>query len=131
MLCVCVAASAQENHLDSTDVFYKHLELNEIVVTGLAGDSKLKEMPTPVSVIRPVDLTARAGGNIINAIAAEPGLNEISTGGGISKPVIRGMGQKSENLGEEPLLCRRWNGDGYARIPAAGSIGRNGCRHQR
>ena len=92
LLCVCVAAAAQENQLDSTDVFYKHLQLNEIVVTGLAGDSRMKEMPAPVSVIRPADLTARAGSNIINAIAAEPGLNEITTGGGISKPVIRGMG---------------------------------------
>ena len=40
------------NQLDSTDVFYKHLQLNEIVVTGLAGDSKMKEMPAPVSVIK-------------------------------------------------------------------------------
>ena len=92
LLCVCMAATAQENVPDSTDVFYKHLQLNEIVVTGLAGDSKMKDMPAPVSVIRPADLTARSGGNIIDAIAAEPGLSEITTGGGISKPVIRGMG---------------------------------------
>ena len=92
LLYVCMAATAQESTPDSTDVFYKHLQLNEIVVTGLAGDIKMKEMPAPVSVIRPADLTARAGGNIINAIAAEPGLSEITTGGGISKPVIRGMG---------------------------------------
>ena len=92
LLSICLAAAAQENHPDSTDVFYKHLQMNEIVVTGLAGDSKMKEMPAPVSVIRPADLSARAGGNIIHAIAAEPGLSEITTGGGISKPVIRGMG---------------------------------------
>ena len=92
LLSICLAAAAQENHPDSTDVFYKHLQLNEIVVSGLAGDSKMKEMPAPVSVIRPADLSARAGGNIIHAIAAEPGLSEITTGGGISKPVIRGMG---------------------------------------
>lgn len=92
LLSVCVAATAQESSPDSTDVFYQHLQLNEIMVTGLAGDSKKKEMPAPVSVIRPADLTARTGGNIINAIATEPGLSEITTGGGISKPVIRGMG---------------------------------------
>ena len=92
LLSVCVAAIAQENHHDSTDVFYKHLQLNEIVVTGLAGDSKIREMPAPVSVIRPTDLAARSGSNIIDAIATEPGLSEITTGGGISKPVIRGMG---------------------------------------
>jgi iron complex outermembrane receptor protein len=92
LLSVWMAATAQETVPDSTDVFYKHLQINEIVVTGLAGDTKMKEMPAPVSVIRPADLAARAGGNIINAIATEPGISEITTGGGISKPVIRGMG---------------------------------------
>ena len=92
LLYICIVATAQESAPDSTDVFYRHLEIEEITVTGLAGDTKIKEMPAPVSVIRPADLSARAGGNIINAIAAEPGLSEITTGGGISKPVIRGMG---------------------------------------
>ena len=44
-----MAAAAQE---DSTDVFFKHLELKEIVVTGLAGDAKMKAMSTPISVSR-------------------------------------------------------------------------------
>ena len=89
---LCVAAAAQQSEPDSTDVFFKHLELKEIVVTGLAGDAKMKEMSTPISVIRPADLSSRAGGNIIHIIATQPGVSEISTGGGISKPVIRGMG---------------------------------------
>jgi iron complex outermembrane receptor protein len=92
LLVVCLAATAQNNVPDSTDVFFGHLQINELVVTGLAGDTKMKEMPAPVSVIRPADLSARSGGNIISAIAAEPGLSEITTGNGISKPVIRGMG---------------------------------------
>lgn len=92
LLSVWTVATAQESHPDSTDVFFKHLELKEIVVTGLAGDSKMKEMSSPISFIRPADLSARAAGNIISAIAAEPGISEITTGGGISKPVIRGMG---------------------------------------
>jgi hypothetical protein len=80
------AATAQESHPDSTDVFYKHLELEETVVTGLAGDTKMKEMPAPVSVVRPADLAARAGGNIISAIAAEPRVSEITTGGASPSP---------------------------------------------
>ena len=92
LLLICVSAQAQQQHPDSLDVFYKHLQLNEIVVTGLAGETRIKEMPSPVSVIRPVDLAARSAGNIISAIATEPGISEITTGGGISKPVIRGMG---------------------------------------
>ena len=66
LLLVYGAATAQESHPDSTDVFYKHLELEETVVTGLAGDTKMKEMPAPVSVVRPADLAARASGNIIH-----------------------------------------------------------------
>jgi len=92
LLYVCMAASAQEHIPDSTDIFYKHLQINEVVVTGLAGDSKIKEMSAPVSLLRPADLAARSGSNIISAIASEAGMSEITTGGGISKPVIRGMG---------------------------------------
>ena len=44
---LCVKAAAQQSEPDSTDVFFKHLELKEIVVTGLAGDAKMKEMSSP------------------------------------------------------------------------------------
>ena len=67
---------------DSSDLFFRHLELNEVVVTGLAGDTKVKHTPAPISVIRPGDLMGRASTNIINALAAEPGLSSITTGGG-------------------------------------------------
>lgn len=91
LLCMGTVAAAQEETPDSTDVFWKHLELGEIVVTGVAGDAKVKEMPAPVSVVRPEELRAVASTNIINTIARQPGVAEITTGGGISKPVIRGM----------------------------------------
>ena len=83
--------NAQE-HTDSTDIFHKHLQLNAVVVTGLTGDVHLNEVPAPISVIQPVDLQARASTNIISAIAREPGMSQITTGGAISKPVIRGLG---------------------------------------
>ena len=122
LLTVCLAATAQDNIHDSTDVFYKHLQLNEIVVTGLAGDSKMKEMPAPVSVIRPADLSARAGGNIINAIASEPGLGEITTGGGISKPVIRGMGYNRVVVVNEGIRQegQQWGDEHGVEIDGAG-----------
>lgn len=62
LLCVCIAATAQGNGPDSTDVFYKHLQLDELVVTGLAGDAKIKERPAPVSLVRPAELAARPVG---------------------------------------------------------------------
>ena len=77
---------------DSTDIFHKHLQLNAVVVTGLTGDVHLREVAAPISVIQPVDLQARASTNIIGAIAKEPGVSQITTGGAFSKPVIRGLG---------------------------------------
>jgi iron complex outermembrane receptor protein len=77
---------------DSSDIFHNHLQLNALVVTGLTGDVHLNEVPAPISVIQPVDLQARAPANIISAIAREPGVSQITTGGAISKPVIRGLG---------------------------------------
>lgn len=91
ILCLCISATAQEQP-DSSDLYFQHLQLNEIVVTGLAGDTKVKHTPSPISVIRPADLAGRASTNIIQALAAEPGLSAITTGAGIAKPVIRGLG---------------------------------------
>jgi len=88
MLCMGVSAWAQ----DTTDVFSRHLQLDEVVVTGLAGESKLSETPSAVRVLDVSALKATASGNIIDAIAREPGVNRISTGSGIAKPVIRGLG---------------------------------------
>ena len=85
---LAVSAKAQ----DTTDVFNRHLHLEGVVVTGLTGDSKLSETPSPVSVLDANALRSNASGNIIDAIAREPGVSQISTGGGISKPVIRGLG---------------------------------------
>ena len=99
LLCVCTTMAAQENvnnnhqhHEDSTDVFFRHLKLNELVVTGVTGDTKLKNATAPISIIRPQELRSTASTNIIDAIAHQPGLAQLTTGGGISKPIIRGLG---------------------------------------
>lgn len=84
----CITANAQ----DTTDVFSRHLHLKSAVVTGLTGESKLSEMPSPVSVLDVDALRGNAFSNIIQSISREPGVNQISTGGGIGKPVIRGLG---------------------------------------
>lgn len=99
LLCVCVAMAAQDNiqqhHQhgeDSTDVFFRHLNLNELTVTGVTGDTKLKFATAPVSIIRPQELRAAAATNIIDAVAHQPGVSQLTTGSGISKPIIRGLG---------------------------------------
>lgn len=91
LLCVCAVMNAQE-HTDSTDIFHQHLELNAAVVSGLTGNVHLNEVAAPISLIQSVDLQARASTNIISAIAREPGVSQITTGGAVSKPVIRGLG---------------------------------------
>ena len=93
LFCMCGAAMAQNNiHKDSTDVFFRHLKLNEVTVTGLTGQTKMKELPTPVSLITNKELRQTAATNLIDAIAHEPGVSQLTTGSGISKPIIRGLG---------------------------------------
>ncbi len=77
---------------DSTDIFFKHLQIDQVVVTGLTGESKLRDMAAPVSLVTHNDLLSISSTNIIDAIARQPGMSQISTGSGISKPVIRGLG---------------------------------------
>ena len=98
LLCVCTAMTAQTNtdqhqhQEDSTDVFFRHLKLNELVVTGVTGDTKLKNATAPISIVRPQELRATASTNIIDAITHLPGMAQLTTGSGISKPIIRGLG---------------------------------------
>ena len=98
LLCICTAVAAQDSikthhHTeDSTDVFYRHLNLNEVTVTGVTGDTKLKHATAPVSIVSPQVLRATASTNIIDAIAHQPGVSQLTTGGSISKPIIRGLG---------------------------------------
>ena len=98
LLCVCTAMAAQENiddhhHAeDSTDVFFRHLDLNEVTVTGVTGNTKLKHATAPISIVSPQLLRSTASTNIIDAIAHQPGVSQLTTGGSISKPIIRGLG---------------------------------------
>ena len=112
LLCICTAMAAQNNkhnHAeDSTDVFFRHLNLNEVTVTGVTGDTKLKHATAPVSIVSPQILHATASTNIIDAIAHQPGVSQLTTGGSISKPIIRGLGYNrvvvmSEGVRQGPI----------------------------
>ena len=98
LLCISTVTAAQDsikihNHAeDSTDVFFRHLNLNEVTVTGVTGDTKRKYATAPVTIISPKVLRATASTNIIDAIAHQPGVSQLTTGGSISKPIIRGLG---------------------------------------
>ena len=100
LLCYATAMTAQErmnthsvlHEKDSSDVFYRHLQLNEVMVTGVTGETKLKHSTAPISVVSSKELRQTTSTNIIDAVAKQPGMAQITTGGGISKPIIRGLG---------------------------------------
>ena len=100
LLYIGTPLSAQDHHKhhshihpsDSTDVFFRHLKLNELVVTGVTGDTKLKNSTAPISIVSGKELRQTTSTNIIDAIAKQPGISQITTGCGISKPIIRGLG---------------------------------------
>jgi iron complex outermembrane receptor protein len=104
LLCLSMTLAAQddgEHHSsnikdyhtnDTTDVFFRHLQLNELTVTGVTGDTKMKHATAPVSIVTPQVLKATASTNIIDAIARQPGVSQLTTGSSISKPIIRGLG---------------------------------------
>jgi len=68
------------------------VEINEVVVTGQTGATQMIKMPTPMSIITLKELQQQSATNLIDAISSQPGISQITTGSGISKPVIRGLG---------------------------------------
>ena len=66
--------------------------LTDVVVTGLTGQARADRSPSPVAVVSPQELHAVASTNIIDAVAHQPGVSQVTTGAAISKPVIRGLG---------------------------------------
>ena len=70
--CTPCQGQTQETN-DSTDMFWRHLQLNEVVVTGVTGDTKLKHTPSAVSLLRSKDLRQIPSTNIVDAIAKLPG----------------------------------------------------------
>lgn len=71
---------------------YAATEMNEVVVTGLSKAAEQKRTPTPIAVVPKLALLQSTSTNIIDALATQPGISQVTTGTGISKPVIRGLG---------------------------------------
>ncbi|MBI3511011.1 MAG: TonB-dependent receptor [Bacteroidetes bacterium] len=67
-------------------------EMPGVVITGQSSSADPKKIPTPISVVTTLQLQQNISTNIIDAIAKQPGISQVGTGPGISKPVIRGLG---------------------------------------
>ncbi len=67
-------------------------ELSQVVITAVSRSTELKLSPI---IIKPVDvgmLNQSSSTNLIDALKNIPGISQITTGAGISKPTIRGLG---------------------------------------
>lgn len=74
-----------------------HLEVavteeKEIVITGVSRATSIKRNPVPIVSLSKKSMEQTLSTNLIDAIAAVPGVSAVSTGPNVSKPFIRGLG---------------------------------------
>ena len=67
-------------------------EINEVVVTGTSQAGERNRTATPISIVAKTELLQNSSSNIIDALSKQAGISQVTTGAGISKPVIRGLG---------------------------------------
>lgn len=67
-------------------------EINEVIITGSSQSGERNRTATPISIVTKTQLLQNASSNIIDAMAKQPGISQVTTGAGISKPIIRGLG---------------------------------------
>lgn len=67
-------------------------EESPVVVTGISQATQVKRSPVPIVAISHNYIATNISTNIIDAIAKVPGVNAITTGPNVSKPIIRGLG---------------------------------------
>ncbi len=66
------------------------IELEEVVVTS--NQTKLPDnIPYAVNVVSKSDLQSSGSPSLMNALSQQPGVDKVSLGTGINKPVIRGL----------------------------------------
>jgi iron complex outermembrane receptor protein len=69
-----------------------YIEQDAVVITGSSKAVQIKRNPVPIIAISNNYITQNLSSNIIDAIAKVPGVNAVTTGANISKPIIRGLG---------------------------------------
>src|SRR5690606_19993413 len=68
------------------------VENQGVVVTGVSSATSIRKAAVPLQTVRHAELLQTSSTNIIDALARKPGISQLQTGPGISKPVIRGLG---------------------------------------
>ncbi|MTI30652.1 TonB-dependent receptor, partial [Xanthovirga aplysinae] len=67
-------------------------EIGEVIVTGTAAATERTINPIPTLSVGNLTTGITPSTNLIDAIAKQPGVSQITTGPAISKPIIRGLG---------------------------------------
>jgi iron complex outermembrane receptor protein len=67
------------------------IEAHEVVITGSTSSADNRKNSASISLVEREKLLNQST-NIIDALSKIPGVSQITTGGGVSKPVIRGLG---------------------------------------
>jgi iron complex outermembrane receptor protein len=68
------------------------VENQGVIITGVSNATSVRKTPVPVITMRRNELLQSSSTNIIDVLAKKPGISQLGTGPGISKPVIRGLG---------------------------------------
>ncbi len=66
--------------------------LKEVIITALGYATTIRRAPVPVTVVTHDMFVQQSSTNVIDAIARLPGITAITTGPGVSKPEINGLG---------------------------------------
>lgn len=68
------------------------VENQAVIITGVTNATSVRKSPVPVTSVRKNELLQATSTNILDALAKKPGISQLGTGPGISKPIIRGLG---------------------------------------
>jgi len=69
------------------------IETGEVVITGVSKATEIKRNPVPMVAVGKTYIDEHsASGNVIDEIAALPGVSAVTTGPNVSKPFIHGLG---------------------------------------
>ncbi len=67
-------------------------ELNTVIITAVSRATEIKKSPLIINTLNKQKLNENSNTNIVDALRNIPGINQITTGVGISKPIVRGLG---------------------------------------
>lgn len=109
--------------------------LEEVIVSGASTKTIIRESPVPIAAMSQLRLMQQSSTNLIDAVSKLPGMSQVTTGAGLSKPIIRGLGfnrvitmhdgirQEDNQWGEEhSIQLDEYSIDRYEVIRGAGSL---------